>query len=88
VAQFYESVRRVVDWKEEHLVRRAVVERVLKRKFVSKLYGISVIPDVNPEEAAEPFVNELVRTGYFPNGKIPREKIYDIQKLLKNIFIY
>lgn len=83
VAQFYESVRRVVDWKEEHLVRRAVVERVLKRKFVSKLYGISVIPDVNPEEAAEPFVNELVRTGYFPNGKIPREKIYDIQKLLK-----
>ncbi len=82
VAQFYESVRRVIDWKEEHLVRRAVIDRVLKRKFVSKLYGISILPDVNPEEAAEPFVMELVRTGYFPNGKIAREKIYEIQKLL------
>jgi len=54
VAKFYETVRRIVDWKEEHLIRRAAIERVLKRRFVSKVYGISIIPDVKPADAAEP----------------------------------
>jgi len=34
VAKAYETVRRIVDWKEEHLIRRAAIERVIKRRFV------------------------------------------------------
>lgn len=83
VAKLYESVRRIIDWKEEHLIRRAAIVRILKRRFVSKVYGISIVPDVNPAEAAEPFMMELIRTGYFPNGKIAKEKIIDIQHLLE-----
>jgi len=82
VARFYETIRRVVDWKEEHLIRRAAVERILKRRFVSKVYGISIMPDVNPAEAAEPFILELIRSGYFPNGKIGKEKILEIEDAL------
>ena len=83
VAKFYETVRRIVDWKEEHLIRRAAIERVLKRRFVSKVYGISIIPDVKPADAAEPFILELIRSGYFPNGKIGKEKIFEIQSCLE-----
>ena len=83
VAKFYETIRRIVDWKEEHLIRRAAVERILKRRFVSKVYGISIVPDINPAEAAEPFILELIRSGYFPNGKIGKEKIIEIQDLLE-----
>lgn len=83
VAKLYETIRRIVDWKEEHLIRRAAIERVLKRRFVSKVYGISIVPDVKPAEAAEPFILELIRSGYFPNGKIGKEKIPEIQKALE-----
>ncbi|NMB91256.1 hypothetical protein GYA37_00210 [candidate division WWE3 bacterium] len=83
VAVVYEKVRKVIDWKEEHLLKRSAVERILKRRLVSKIYGINILPDINPEEIAEPFVQELIRSGYFPNGKIGREKIVDIQRLLE-----
>ena len=29
VAAFYEKIRGVVDWREEHLMRRAAIERML-----------------------------------------------------------
>ncbi len=83
VAKFYEVIRRVIDWKEEHLIRRTAIERVLKRRFVSKIYGINLMPDINPSAIAEPFVLELVRSGYFPNGKIAKEKIFEVQKVLE-----
>ncbi len=83
VAKFYELVRKIVDWKEEHLLRRGAVERMLKRRFISEIYGINILPDINPAEIAEPFVMEVIRSGYFPNGKIAREKILDIQILLE-----
>lgn len=83
VAKLYETIRRVVDWKEAHLIRRAAIERMLKRRFVSKVYGISIMPDVDPAEASEPFVLELIRSGYFANGKIAKEKIFEIQELLE-----
>ncbi len=83
VAKLYEGVRRIIDWKEEHLMRRAVIERILKRIFVSKVYGFKIAPEVKPEELAEPFVMELIRSGYFPNGKIDRSRIFDVQKLLE-----
>ena len=87
VARFYELVRKIIDWKEEHLIRRAAIERILKRRFLSELYDIGILPDIKPEDIAEPFVFELVRSGYFPNGKIAKEKIIEVQKVLEK-YIY
>src|SRR3989338_7430270 len=79
VAAFYEKIRGGIDWREEHLLRRASIERILKRRlFLGKIR----------EDQAGPFVLELIRGGYFPNDIIQEAKIQDIQRLLdKYIFI-
>lgn len=83
VAHFYEKIRGVVDWKEEHLIRRGAIERALKRRMLSELAGLRLIPDLKADAIAEPFVTELIRGGHFPNGKIPQRKIGDVQRALE-----
>jgi len=82
IAKAYEKVREVVDWKEENLLRRAAIERILKRRLVSKLYGISIMPDVKAEEIAEPMALELMRSGYFENGRIGRSQVNELENIL------
>ena len=53
IAFWYEKMRKIVDWKEEHLVRRGAIERILKRVLLSEMAGLSVIPDINVAETAE-----------------------------------
>ncbi len=71
VAAFYEKIRGVVDWREEHLLRKTAIERMLKRRFLLKKTG---------EEFADPLVRELIRAGHFPNDFIPEEKVLLVQK--------
>ncbi len=79
VASFYEKAREVIDWREEHLLRRTAIERVLKRRFFMKKNG---------QDIAEPLIQELIRGGHFPNNSIPEEKISDVQKMIdKYVFI-
>ncbi len=84
VAAFYEHIRTIVDWKEEHLMRRAAIIRKLKRRFFDlELSNFS--PD---EQIAEPLVLELIRGGHFLNDKIEESKIIDVQKVIdKYVFI-
>jgi len=85
VAAIYEKIRGIVDWKEEHLIRRTAIERVLKRRLISEL---SIFPGLKAQEIAEPLVLELVRGGHFPNDKIPQSKVAEVQRTLeKYIFI-
>jgi len=73
VAKVYEKVREIVDWREKHLMRRVAIERILKRRLFLK---------TNSQNAAEPFVFELIRGGYFPNNQILKTKIPEIQQLI------
>lgn len=73
VAKFYEKIREIVDWREKHLMRRMAIERVLKRRLFLK---------PNSHGSAEPLILELIRAGHFPNNKIPKTKINEIQKVL------
>ena len=84
VASFYEKIRQIVDWKEEHLMKRAAITRKLKRRFLGlELNGLSV-----ENKIAEPLVLELIRGGHFPNDKIEETKIAEVQKIInKYIFI-
>src|SRR3989338_461894 len=59
VAVFYEQIRTIIDWREEHLMRRAAITRKLKRRFLDLELSNST------ESLAEPLVLELVRGGYF-----------------------
>jgi hypothetical protein len=79
VAAFYEKIRGVVDWREEHLLRKAAIERILKRRLFLGQIG---------ENLAGPFVLELIRGGYFPNDRIEEARIQDVQRMIeKYIFI-
>jgi hypothetical protein len=82
IAKAYEKIREVVDWKEENLLRRAAIERMLKRRLVSKLYGISIMPDIRAEEIAEPMALELMRSGYFDSGRISRSQVRELENIL------
>jgi len=47
VASFYEKIRGIIEWREEHLLRKTAIERVLRRRLVFQKSG---------EEIAEPLV--------------------------------
>jgi len=79
VASFYEKIRGIIEWREEHLMRRMAIERVLKRRMFLEKSG---------EKIAEPLVLELIRGGHFQNDFIEESKIIDIKKLIdKYLFI-
>jgi hypothetical protein len=79
VAAFYEKMRGIIEWKEEHLLRKAAIERMLKRR----LFLVE-----EAEEIAGPLVLELIRGGHFPNDNIEETKVEVVQKVLaKYIFI-
>lgn len=84
VAAFYERIRTIVDWKEEHLMKRSAIIRKLKRKF----FDLELNNFESTENVAETFVLELIRGGHFPNNKIEESKIGEVQKIIeKYIFI-
>ena len=84
VAAFYEQIRTIVDWKEEHLMRRAAIIRKLKRRFFDlEMSNYSTI-----DEVAESLVLELIRGGQFANDKIEESKIKDVGSIIsKYVFI-
>lgn len=61
-AAWYEKFRNVMDYREEEVILRAAIERILKRRLL--LGG-------NGKTVAESLVRELVWARYFPNESIP-----------------
>ncbi|HEX9722563.1 MAG TPA: hypothetical protein VGA53_04855 [Candidatus Paceibacterota bacterium] len=79
VASFYEKIRGIVDWREEHLLRKTAIERILKRRMATNNFD---------EDFAERFLSELVRGGHFPNRRITYVKVEEIQRVVeKYLFI-
>src|SRR4051812_19720852 len=65
---FYEKIRYLIDNREEHLIRRSAIERIIVRKmFVEgkRAFGL-------------PLVRELVLGGYLPNGEMPERIAADV----------
>jgi len=78
-AAFYEKIREVVDWREEHLMKRAAISRMLKRRLILTK---------NSRDVAESLILELIRGGHFPNDKIPESKFGEVEKIIdKYVFI-
>ncbi|NQV13555.1 MAG: hypothetical protein HQ530_04630 [Parcubacteria group bacterium] len=73
MAHVYESMRNMVDYKEEHLLRRSAIERMLKRR---------ILLDQNQDKIAENLIRELIRARYVPNDKLPESKISGVQKII------
>jgi hypothetical protein len=86
VASFYEKLRGIIDWKEEHLLKKSIIERVLRRRMLSKI-NIGNKDFVEENISAEPLILELIRTGHFPNDEISENKISQVQKII-NKYLY
>lgn len=73
VASFYEKTRNVIDFKEDHLIRRGFINRVLRRRLLLKQDGDGV---------GEMLVKEIIRAGHLPNDKIPETVANEIQNII------
>ena len=76
-AFFYEKVRYAVDNKDEHLLRRHAIERMLRRMLMFDYRGRNI---------AEALLIELIRAGYLPNDTFPESITTDIDAIITKVF--
>ena len=77
-ALVYEKVRNAVEYREDHLILRASIERILRRRF-------SLNPDGHGE--AENLLRELLWARYFDNGVLGAEDNMIIQNLVNKYIL-
>ncbi|MBI2645404.1 hypothetical protein HYW94_04505 [Candidatus Uhrbacteria bacterium] len=73
VAFYYEKLRNVVDYQDEHLIRQNAIRRIIKRRLI--------VQD-SYEDVALSLLKELVRSRYFPNGTISYGKVQEVSHIL------
>lgn len=78
IAFLYEKVRTVVDFKEEHLLRKDAIRRSLERRLTIGAQGTTM---------AGPLIMELIRAGYLENKLVPQDKVVAVANII-NRYIY
>lgn len=73
-AFFYERLRNAVDYKDEHLVRKAAIVRILKRQLLL---------ESDSDVISERVIRELISARYIPNGSLPESMIGDVAIRIK-----
>ncbi len=73
IATWYEKFRNAMDYRDEEVVRRAAIERILKRRL---LFG------GNGEKIASPLMRELLWARYFPEASISDDEIGKVGKII------
>lgn len=73
----YERMRNAVDYKEEHLVRRTAIERILRR----------MISAGARDNIAENLINELIHARYLPNNAIRQTRLQELDKVFDKYFL-
>jgi len=70
IAFLYERMRNAVEYREEHLIRRTAIERILRRRLMLNESGRGI---------AESITRELLWARYLENGSVSEDKIGEIQ---------
>lgn len=66
IASWYEKLRNAMDIRDDEVVLKSAIERILKRRLL--LGG-------NGNRVAEPLIRELIWAHYFPNSTIPESMV-------------
>jgi len=69
----YEKIRNAIDYREDHLLRKAAIFRILQRRLTIK---------INIEDIASALVKEIIRAGYLENDFLPESKIQEVDKII------
>src|SRR3989338_2193188 len=80
IAKFYEQIRNVVDYREEHLLRKNSIFRALQRSILLDNHDSSRI--------AESLTKEIIRSGHLPNNAIPESAITRVSQLVANLLYF
>ena len=83
IAKFYEMIRKVIDWKEDSVLRRSAIERALKRTLFTKLTGFTRKEGIDTYRVAYTITADLIRGGHLPNDEIAQEKVLKVEVILK-----
>jgi hypothetical protein len=78
---YYEKIRNAVDYKEEYLLRKNAIARILKRQLV--IEGAITAQVSRSHDIAKHLLIELIRAAYLPNNKLPETKIDEIGKVIE-----
>lgn len=79
LAIVYERVRNAIEYREDHLIRRAAIERILRRR-------LSINP--NAEGEAENLLRELLWARYFPKNSLGEDDVDTVQKILESYMTF
>ncbi|OGE84140.1 MAG: hypothetical protein A2846_00310 [Candidatus Doudnabacteria bacterium RIFCSPHIGHO2_01_FULL_49_9] len=77
VAVFYERMRSIIDYQEEHLLRKNFIGRTLRRRLLLKDLNLN-------KNIAEPLIKEIIRAGRLPNDTVSESKIGEVQAIIDN----
>lgn len=78
ISFLYEKVRNTVDYKEEYLLRKFAIERILNRM---------IFIEGKRERLGELLLTDLVRGRYFPNDTIGVDKIAPIDEIIRKYLV-
>jgi hypothetical protein len=79
LAFYYEKIRNSVDYKEEYLLRKNAILRILKRQVIIEGPLKTLL---KPEDISKNLLVELIRAGYLPNNKLPETKIGELAAII------
>jgi len=71
VGAFYEKIRYLIDYKEDHVIKRSAIGRVLKRKILNR----------QRDDVGVSLLHELVSGGYLPNNKVSEDTTERVQTI-------
>jgi hypothetical protein len=86
MAFYYEKIRNSVDYREEYLLRKGAIVRILKRQLVIE-GTLTGQKEEDPFKLAENLLIELIRAGYLSNGTLPETKISDLAAILNRYLV-
>ncbi len=78
MAFYYEKIRNSVDYKEEYLLRKNAILRILRRQIVLE----GMVKETSSNEISKNLLVELIRAGYLKNNNVPEYKIDEIGKIV------
>ena len=83
MAFFYEQIRNAVEYKEEYLLRKGAIKRILRREIVIE----GETQDYQSTEISEHVLTELIRGGYLPNNQLPTTLIDEVAVIIKKYLV-
>lgn len=79
LATWYEKFRTAIDYREDEVILRSAIERILKRRLILGGSGESV---------AAPLIRELIWARYFPDASVPESTVVKVASTIDLFLLF